>query len=119
MHFGYRLKQLREAKGISQWQLAKKLGYVTNSYISDIENGVFLPSEDKLKKIAKALGVPYKIIEDMKREAKLEELGIKDKELIQLAKDLPNLTKKEKQELIKTYAKIKSKREHNKNSKRD
>jgi transcriptional regulator with XRE-family HTH domain len=35
--------------------LAEKLGYVTNSYISDVESGHFIPSREKLKKIANAL----------------------------------------------------------------
>jgi transcriptional regulator with XRE-family HTH domain len=37
--------------------LAEKLGYVTNSYVSDVESGHFIPSRDKLKKIARALDV--------------------------------------------------------------
>ena len=46
MTFGQKLRKLREKK-----QLAEKLGYVTNSYISDVESGRFLPSREKLKKI--------------------------------------------------------------------
>ena len=72
------MEKLRK-KSLSQKELAEKLGYVSNSYISDIEKGVFLPSEEKVKKIAKALKVPFKVLEDMLFEEKLKEHGIKEK----------------------------------------
>jgi transcriptional regulator with XRE-family HTH domain len=46
--------------------LAEKLGYVTNSYVSDVESGHFIPSGDKLKKIARALDVSFKEIEGIR-----------------------------------------------------
>ena len=59
MTFGQKLRTIREEKGITQQELAKKLGYVTNSYIAETEKGKFIPSEKKLKGIAKALRVPF------------------------------------------------------------
>lgn len=56
MSFGQKLRKLRIKRGLAQQQLAEKLGYVTNSYISDVESGRFVSSKEKLKKIAKALG---------------------------------------------------------------
>jgi transcriptional regulator with XRE-family HTH domain len=62
MNFGQKLRQLRMKKGLTQQQLAEKLGYVTNSYISDVESGHFIPPRDKLKKIARALDVRLKCL---------------------------------------------------------
>jgi len=110
MNFGQKLRQLRKQKGLTQQQLARKLGYKTNSYISDVESGHFIPSREKLKKIANALGVPFKVLDDMLLESRLETLGIKKPELISLFKDIPNLPKKDKRAIINAYLKIKERR---------
>jgi transcriptional regulator with XRE-family HTH domain len=50
--------------------LAERLGYKTNNYISDVESGHFIPSKNKLRKIVRALDVPFKImLEDMLLES--------------------------------------------------
>jgi transcriptional regulator with XRE-family HTH domain len=110
MTFGQKLKQLRLKKGLTQQQLAERLGYVTNSYISDVENGHFLPSKEKLEKIARALGVSFRVLEDLLIESKLEALGIKEKELLVLFRDIPKLPAKDKRAIIKVYLKIKERR---------
>jgi len=110
MNFGQKLRKLRIEKGLTQQQLAEKLGYKTNSYVSDVESGHFIPSREKLKKIAKALDVPFKVLEDMLLESKLEALGIKEPELISLFKDIPSLPKKDKKAIINAYLKIKERR---------
>jgi len=108
--FGEKLRKLRESKGLTQRELAEKLGYSSNSYISDVEKGVFIPPKDKLKKIAKALGVPFSKIEDMLLESKLEEMGIKEKEILELFKEIPKMPKEEKKAIINAYLKIKKRR---------
>jgi transcriptional regulator with XRE-family HTH domain len=110
MTFGKKLKQLRIEKGLTQQQLAERLGYVTNSYISDVERGHFIPSRDKLKRIARALGVPFKVLDDMLLESRLEALGIKEPELISLFKDIPSLPEKDKKAIINAYLSIKERR---------
>ncbi|MEM2897610.1 MAG: helix-turn-helix domain-containing protein [Candidatus Bathyarchaeia archaeon] len=100
MNFGQKLRKLRISKGLTQQQLAEKLGYVTNSYISDVEKGHFIPSREKLKKIAKALGVPFKELDDLLLESKLEQLGVREPELISLFKDIPTLPEKDKKTII-------------------
>ena len=50
-----RLKQTRLKKGISQGELAKKIGY-TQAYISKIENGYIKPNPYIRFRIARALG---------------------------------------------------------------
>jgi transcriptional regulator with XRE-family HTH domain len=52
------LKTLREAKGLTQDQLAKKAG-VTEAYVSMLESGKRkAPSLPALQRLAKALGAP-------------------------------------------------------------
>lgn len=114
MIFGQKLRKLRIKKRLTQQQLAEKLGYVTNSYISDAEKGAFIPSEEKLRKIARALGVPFKELDDLLMESKLEQLGIKEPELISLFRDIPRLPEKEKKAIINAYLSIKEKRQKRK-----
>ncbi len=54
--FGKRLQQLRKARRWSQQELAGKLD-VEQSYVSDVERGVFGPSFAKLAKLAEAFGM--------------------------------------------------------------
>ena len=56
--FGEKLRKLREKAGLTQKELAEMLGHSSNSYISDVEKGLFQLSKEKLRKIAKALRVP-------------------------------------------------------------
>jgi len=107
MNFGQKLRQLRIKKSLTQQQLAERFGYKTNSYVSDIESRHFIPSRDKLKKIARALGVPFKVLDDMLIESRLEGLGIKESELISLFKDIPSLPEKDKKAIINAYLFIK------------
>lgn len=37
--FGNKIKDIREEKGLSQAELARRLGHASNSYIRDIERG--------------------------------------------------------------------------------
>jgi transcriptional regulator with XRE-family HTH domain len=106
MTFGHKLRKLREEKGVTQQTLATKLGYVTNSYIADAEDGKFIPSKKKLKKIAKALNVPYYQINSLLIESKIEELGIHKPELIALVRDIPKMSEKEIVRIIEVYLKI-------------
>lgn len=109
MMFGEKLRKIRKEKGISQQKLAEKLGYKTNSYIAEVEKGKFIPKEEKLKKISKALGVSFSQIKDILIEEKLSELGIKEKALQELFKDIPKLPKSEKKKIIEVYLKVKEK----------
>jgi transcriptional regulator with XRE-family HTH domain len=114
MIFGKKLRKLREARRITQQELAEKLGFVSNSYVSEVESGKFIPSREKLRKIAKALGVPFKELNDLLMESKLEQLGIKEPELISLFRDIPSLPEKDKRAIINAYLKIKERRQKKK-----
>lgn len=53
---GKKIKSMRLKKGIKQIELAKNAG-ISNTYLSDIENGRTIPSIKTLTKITKALGL--------------------------------------------------------------
>ncbi|MFA4818399.1 MAG: helix-turn-helix transcriptional regulator [Patescibacteria group bacterium] len=60
---GERLKKVRQEKGMSQGDIARKLG-VHRSYISGIERGVRNPTIKNIEKIATALGVsPHTLLQ--------------------------------------------------------
>lgn len=101
--FGKRLRHLRLSKGISQEAIAQKLGFQSNSYVSDAESGKFIPSEDKMAVWAEMLGLTMEHIEDLKLEARIEELGIADPSFTMMFKDVPNMTVEEKQSIIRAY----------------
>jgi transcriptional regulator with XRE-family HTH domain len=107
--FGDKLRKLREVRGVSQQELARRMGYATNSYISDIEKGAFVPpGEDKLRQIARALDVPFELLKEMALESRLEDLGIREPGFRSLFKDYPKFTKSDRREIIKTYLKVRS-----------
>ena len=54
--FGYRLRQLRESKNLSQTQVAKRLG-LSKTTISGYENNIKTPSLNVLTKLAVFYGV--------------------------------------------------------------
>ncbi|WP_339283750.1 helix-turn-helix transcriptional regulator [Oceanobacillus sp. FSL K6-3682] len=56
MEIGKRIRNLRLAKDLSVNGLAKK-AYISQSYLSDIENGRTAPSLDKLTLICEALDI--------------------------------------------------------------
>ena len=60
---GERLKKLRQEKGMSQGDIARKLG-VHRCYISGIERGVRNPTVKNVERIAEALGVsPHMLLQ--------------------------------------------------------
>jgi transcriptional regulator with XRE-family HTH domain len=56
MKFGQKLKQLRQAQGMTQPQLAEKIG-IEQSYLSKLENDKSLPSAEMFQAICSALEV--------------------------------------------------------------
>lgn len=57
MVIGDRLKELREAKELSQGDIEKRTGLL-RCYVSRVENNHTVPSVDTLEKLARALEVP-------------------------------------------------------------
>ncbi len=103
MAFKDKIKQIRLEKGLSQEQVARDMGYSSNTYVSDIERGRFIPHPDKLEKLAQALGMTFEEMEDILLESKLQDLGLDDPGFTLMFKEVPNMTREEKQSLIRAY----------------
>lgn len=52
---GKELRELREDAGITQLQMAQRLGYTSPQFISNIERGVSSLPDDQIKRIARLL----------------------------------------------------------------
>ena len=115
MNIGKKLKQIRLQKGIYQEQIAEKLGFTSNGYISKVENGKFVPSENRLQKWGETLGLTAEDIEDLKLEAKFEELGVIEPAFTMMMKEVPNMTHEEKQTIIRSYQAVLKSREAKRN----
>lgn len=76
--FGKNIKALRDAKGLSQEELAEIIGIEYQS-ISRIETGMYFTSFENLQKIANALDVSLKDLFDY------PESNLSEKELISLS----------------------------------
>jgi len=70
MLIGRKLKELREAKNLSQGDIEERTGLL-RCYTSRVENGHTVPAVETLEKYARALEIPlYKLFYDGKGEAK-------------------------------------------------
>jgi transcriptional regulator with XRE-family HTH domain len=58
--FGERVRELREERGLSLREFARKLGGISAAFLSDIELGRRYPSDRVLASMAKVLGVQVK-----------------------------------------------------------
>lgn len=60
-NLGFRIKELRKEKGLTQSFVAKELGYKYSSIISEIESGKKSISSENLFKLAKVLDVDINV----------------------------------------------------------
>jgi transcriptional regulator with XRE-family HTH domain len=89
---GERLRQIRQAKNLSQGEIEKRTGML-RCYTSRVENGHTVPSIDTLAKYAQALEIPmYQLFYDGDKapqivkglEAKKETLSVSDRREVEL-----------------------------------
>jgi transcriptional regulator with XRE-family HTH domain len=74
MVIGNRLKELRESKELSRGDIEKRTGLL-RCYISRVENGHTVPSDETLEKMARALELPmYRLFHDDEAPASLRKL---------------------------------------------
>lgn len=59
--FGLRIKELRNKKGITQYQLAEMVG-IDPKHMSHIETGRSFPKADLIEKFADALEIEYTLL---------------------------------------------------------
>ncbi|SRR5258708_6227 len=71
MIIGDRLRELREAKKLSQGDMERRTG-LFRCYISHVENGYMVPAIETLEKMARALEIPmYQLFYDGEEPPKL------------------------------------------------
>ncbi len=70
------LKEARLEVGLSQVDLADKLGYETSQFVSDWERGIHSPPVKNLYKICKLLGVAEQKVFDLFVEIAKEKLAV-------------------------------------------
>ena len=85
---GKRIRNYREASGISQIQLAEKLG-ISNSRVSNWEQGINRPDADILAEIFRVLEVSPSELLDVHLSA--DELDGKEKKVIRAYRSKPEL----------------------------
>ncbi len=74
MVIGDRLRELREAKKMSQGDIEKRTGLL-RCYISRVENGHTVPAIETLEKLARALEIPlYQLFYDGEKPPELPNL---------------------------------------------
>jgi len=79
-HIAKAFKEARIEAGLSQWDVAKELGYGTPQFISNIERGISTIPMDKLTDISKLFGRRPVAFFEAFREDLIEEMYAKLKE---------------------------------------
>lgn len=86
---GQLLKEIRKARGLTQMQLSEKIG-VSYQQVQKYEKGMDRISVDRLKQIARAVGVPVSTFFSAENEMTAEppalygKIGDEEQELLQL-----------------------------------
>lgn len=109
MTFGERIRELREAAGLTQRDLRRETK-LSSSYLHYIEKDRVVPGDKNVAKLARALGVPtVQLIEDRER-SEFEKQGINPEVSLQLKK-LGNLTEEEEAALLNEMASVRTARQ--------
>jgi len=90
VEFGDKLRQLRTLKGLSQEQLAKRMG-ITKSMISAYENSVRQPSYDVLMRIALFFNVSMDFFFGFDKRKYLDVTNLSDTQVSVLSKIIDEL----------------------------
>ena len=78
--FGIRVAKLRAAKGLSQAQLAERIG-ITKSMVSAYENSIRMPSYPVLIKITRVFNVSVDYLLGMENSPVLRTDGLTEKQI--------------------------------------
>jgi transcriptional regulator with XRE-family HTH domain len=109
MDIGKRLRELREAKGLSQGDIERRSGLL-RSYISRVEGGYTAPSLATLEKFAKALEVePYQLLfqgEGRPSAFKMPEQAALSKPVRKLVKSFEGMSSANRKLLLTLAAKL-------------
>ena len=89
---GENLKSIRIAAGITQVDLAKKLG-VTKQSVSNWENGNIQPSVEMIAKISKVLNVKTDVLLGLDNRQFIEVTGLSDEQIAHIQQIINDITK--------------------------
>lgn len=92
MKCGEKIKYYREMLGMSQDELARKIGYAGRSAISRIEQGQRDLTQSKVIEFARALGVdPIELVDDREPTVVLKPIVVTEKQkLLEFVEQLPD-----------------------------
>jgi transcriptional regulator with XRE-family HTH domain len=110
---GEKLRQIREQKGLKLKQVAQKAN-LSLSYMSDIEhNRKKLKKPQTLEAIGNALELTEKELEEIKIDAKISEIGMKNPSFTMMFKEIAigKMTLDEKRKILDVYDLIKHQRQ--------
>ncbi|MFA4931135.1 MAG: hypothetical protein WC570_04710 [Patescibacteria group bacterium] len=95
-------------------QIAKKTGY-TEAYLSQITNFARIPEKYEVyeKIMYRGFKISKRDIEDIIMEAKITEAGIADPAITLMLKEIPSMSKDEKQSIIDAFELVKFRRAKN------
>ena len=97
MNIGEKIKKIREAKGLSQKEVALTLSMNPSQY-SKIENGKVDPQCSSIEKIANALGISLSDI--FTEESNLDNINSIDKSIIEKVQLIEQLDDKQKESIF-------------------
>lgn len=80
---GMHLRDLREQRHMTQWQVAQRLSYTTAQFVSNWERGVSRPPYDVLGRLAVIYGVPAKSLVDLIFRAEEQALQLQKRQVLQ------------------------------------
>ena len=117
MELAERVRQRREALGLTQDELAKRMGYKSRVSINKIENGR-LVSQKIIARLAEALGVSpaYLMGWDEKPAEELQSMGalaaqlLMDQDALEMARDIMSLGEADRYALRLVIASMKQKK---------
>lgn len=97
MSTGRIIKKIREAKGLSQKEVALSLGMTPSQY-SKIENGKVDPQCSSIEKIANALGVS--LVDIFTEDNNLDDINSIDKSIMEKVQLIEQLDDKQKESIF-------------------
>ena len=97
---GENIKKYRELRGLTQEQLAHKLGYKSKGAVANWENGLNSPNDDKLEMLLSILDVDANTLfgwpEQMKSDAEeLANIILSDKKIKKLIEALKDMSEED------------------------